>query len=49
MENINDKKTKVVNEMMAGKYLDPKADLTFKLVSGQTLNSYDIFLMIAIS
>jgi predicted transposase/invertase (TIGR01784 family) len=35
MENINDKKTKVVNEMMAGKYLDPKADLTFKLVFGE--------------
>ena len=35
MENINDKKTTVVNEMMAGKYLDPKADLTFKLVFGE--------------
>ncbi len=35
MENINDKKTKVVNEMMAGKYLDPKADLTFILVFGE--------------
>ena len=35
MENDNDKKTKVVNEMMAGKYLDPKADLTFKLVFGE--------------
>ena len=35
MENINDKKKKVVNEMMAGKYLDPKADLTFKLVFGE--------------
>ena len=35
MENNNDKKTKVVNEMMAGKYLDPKADLTFKLVFGE--------------
>ena len=35
MENDNDKKKKVVNEMMAGKYLDPKADLTFKLVFGE--------------
>ena len=35
MENDNDKKKKVVNEMMAGKYLDPKADFTFKLVFGE--------------
>ena len=33
MENNNDKKTK--EEIMAGKYLDPKADLTFKLVFGE--------------
>ena len=33
MEN-NKKETKV-NERMAGKYLDPKADLTFKLVFGE--------------
>ena len=33
MEN-NKNKTKV-NERMAGKYLDPKADLTFKLVFGE--------------
>ena len=35
MENNNDKKTRGVETTMAGKYLDPKADLTFKLVFGE--------------
>lgn len=35
MENNNDKKTNVEETTMAGKYLDPKADLTFKLVFGE--------------
>lgn len=34
MQNNKDKKVKG-NETMAGKYLDPKADLTFKLVFGE--------------
>ena len=32
MENTNDKKTNEKGEVMKGKYLSPKADLTFKLV-----------------
>ena len=35
MENIKDKNPKEEVKTMAGKYLDPKADLTFKLVFGE--------------
>ena len=35
MENIKDENPKEEVKTMAGKYLDPKADLTFKLVFGE--------------